>query len=204
MVDKGLGAATRVTASYAVEDASFEAVNGFRVASGIPILKSEVVGRFVLTARSVLPGAVQAGAVMRVQSGAPFALIPSGSSRTAVTIDVLLRRAVRLGRWKVQAYVDGRNLLNARSVVAVQAGGVAVLDSAGVESMAQGAYAAAPGSIPYDSPRYRAAADLDANGVIEGPGELLPLFRGAAADFAQPLRSYGPLRSVRLGVEIAF
>jgi len=203
MLDKGLGARTRLTASYAVEDAAFEAVNGFRVASGIPILKSDLLGRFVVTARGVLPGTVEAGAVLRV-SRTPFSLVPSDLSRPAATVDVVLRRAVRLGRWNARAYLDGRNLLNTRAIVAVPPGGTPGLDSAAIENLAQAAYAASPGSIPYDSPRYRAFADLDANGIIEGSGELLPLFRAAAADFAQPLRAYGRLRSVRVGVEVAF
>jgi hypothetical protein len=199
VLEKGLGATTRVTASYAAEDASFEAANGFWVATGIPLPKNDFLSRFVLAARGVAPGGVQAGGVMRVRSGAPFNAIPSDRRRTDVTVDALLRHAVRARGLNGWVYLDGRNLLNTRSLVAVPGP-----DSAALDNLAQAAYAANPGSIPYDSPRYREFADLDGNGVIEGSGELLALFRAAAADFTQPLRAYGPLRSVRVGIEIVF
>ena len=49
-----------------------------------------------------------------------------------------------------------------------------------------------------------AAADLDGNGLIEGRGELYPLFLAAARDYSQPLFSYGAPRLFRLGVELLF
>jgi hypothetical protein len=53
------------------------------------------------------------------------------------------------------------------------------------------------------SRRYRACADTDRNGYIEG-GELFPLYLAAARDFTQPLFAYGPPRLARLGVEFLF
>ena len=204
-LDKQFGRAGRVTLSYVAEDASFEAVDGFSIATGTAPTTSDFLSRFILTARGALPGGFDAGGVVRVTSAAPFSLIPSDRNRNTVTIDALLRRSVHV-RWAgASVFVEGRNLLNTRTLVAVRrATGTVMLDSAGVENLAQAAYAANPGSIPYDSPRYRPFADLDANGSIEGPGELLPLYRQAAADFSQPLQAYGPLRSVRLGIEISF
>jgi hypothetical protein len=70
--------------------------------------------------------------------------------------------------------------------------------------MAQEAYEANPGPITYESSRYRPWADLDGNGVIEGPGELLPLYQEASEDFNQPIFYYGPPRLLRLGVELGF
>jgi hypothetical protein len=70
--------------------------------------------------------------------------------------------------------------------------------------MAQAAFVAHPEAIPYESPHYRAAADLDGNGLIEGPGELMPLYEAAARDYAQPIFAYGTPRLVRLGVELLF
>jgi hypothetical protein len=61
-----------------------------------------------------------------------------------------------------------------------------------------------PGAIPYESLRYRPDADLDHNGVIVGPSELLPVYLRAARDFLQPVFAYGPPRLFRLGVEVGF
>jgi hypothetical protein len=70
--------------------------------------------------------------------------------------------------------------------------------------LAEDAYQAHPEEIPYESPRYRASADLDGNGYIEGRAELFPLYLAAAQDYTQPLFAYGPPRLVRLGVEFLF
>ena len=61
-----------------------------------------------------------------------------------------------------------------------------------------------PEAIPYESPRYRAWADLDHNGYVDGPAELMPLYLAAARDYTQPIFAYGPPRLVRLGVELVF
>ncbi len=98
-----------------------------------------------------------------------------------------------------------RNLLNRRNVVAVRRDtGEPRIDQVALEALAQGAYGAHPEAIPYESPRYRDWADLDRNGYVEGPGELMPLYRAAARDFTQPLFAYGPPRLVRLGMELVF
>jgi hypothetical protein len=73
-----------------------------------------------------------------------------------------------------------------------------------IQQMAGAAYAEHPEPIPYESPRYRSYADLDGNGLIEGPTELLPLYMSAARDYGQPLFSYGAPRLFRLGVELLF
>src|SRR5438445_351616 len=73
-----------------------------------------------------------------------------------------------------------------------------------IRTWAQDAYAANPSPIPYESPRYRRWADVNGDGYVAGPGELMPLYLAAARDFGQPLFAYGPPRLVRLGVEFAF
>ena len=102
-------------------------------------------------------------------------------------------------------YLDVRNLLNRRNVVAVRRDtGKPVLTSATLQALADSAYQANPAPIPYESPRYRAWADLDDNGYVEGANELQPLFLAAARDFFQPIFSYGAPRLVRLGIEFTF
>ena len=71
-------------------------------------------------------------------------------------------------------------------------------------ALAEQAYQAHPEPIPYESPRYRAYADQNGDGLIQGRGELYPLFLAAARDYAQPLFSFGPPRMFRLGVELLF
>ena len=66
------------------------------------------------------------------------------------------------------------------------------------------AYAAHPEAIPFESARYRPAADLNGDGFLAGREELFPLYLAAARDFTQPLFAYGPPRLVRLGVEFLF
>ena len=73
-----------------------------------------------------------------------------------------------------------------------------------VEAMAEAAYVANSSAIPYESPRYRASADIDGNGRIEGRNELYPLFLSAARDVSQPVFFFGPPRLVRLGAEVIF
>ncbi len=161
-------------------------------------------------------GGLEAAAIVRWSSGLPYsrtnatgdtliglpnsARLPGQSS-----VDALLRRPVRLWGVRGSVYLDARNLLNRRNILAVRRDtGEPGLGEEGVEAAAQAAYAAHPEAVPYESPRYRPWADLDANGLVEGPAELLPLFRAAAADFHQPLFAYGPPRLVRIGVEVIF
>jgi hypothetical protein len=102
-------------------------------------------------------------------------------------------------------YLDVRNLLNWRNTVAVRRDtGQPGLTTGTLQAIAQQAYQDRPDPIPYESRRYRRWADIDGNGWIEGPGELLPLYFAAARDFAQPLFYFGAPRVVRLGVELTF
>jgi hypothetical protein len=154
--------------------------------------------------------------IVRYASGLPFSrtnaagdsligLPNSGRLPPQSTVDALLRRRFDLlGRW-LGMYVDVRNLLNHRNVVAVRRDtGQPAIATATLEAMAQSAYAQHPEPIPYESARYRPWADLDHNGYVDGAAELMPLYLAAARDFTQPLLVYGPPRLVRLGVEIVF
>ncbi len=167
--------------------------------------------------RGVQPFAgFEAATIVRASSGLPFTrtnatgdtligLPNSNRLPMLITVDVLLRRPLRLGRWQGSLYVDVRNLLNRRNVEAVRReSGAPTLTPDAITALAETAYAAHPEPIPYESPRYRAFADLDGNGLIEGRGELFPLFLAAARDYTQPLFSYGPPRLFRLGLEFAF
>jgi hypothetical protein len=153
-------------------------------------------------------------AIIRVTSGLPFSTyigdslvgLPNDGRLPATnTIDLLIRRPVRLGRLTGSLYVDVRNLLNRRNIIAVRRDtGTPRLDNASVQTLANDAFLANPSPIPYESPRYRRWADLDGNGYVEGSTELLPLYLAAARDFAQPIFFYGPPRLVRLGMEVSF
>ena len=166
--------------------------------------------------RSVLAG-LEGAAIMRYGSGLPFTrtnatgdtllgLPNSWRLASQWTVDVLLRRPLTLfGRAGGGLYLDVRNLLNRRNVVAVRRDtGQPTLGDGAIQAMAQRAYAAHPEPIPYESPRYRDWADLDRDGYVAGPGELMPLYVAAARDFTQPLFAYGPPRLVRLGMELVF
>jgi hypothetical protein len=121
------------------------------------------------------------------------------------TVDALLRRDFPIGGVRLGLYLDIRNLTNRRNVLAVRRDtGEPQPTDATISELAGIAYAENPYPIPYESPQYRPWADLDGNGVIAGPTELLPLFERAARDYTQPLFFYGPPRLVRAGVEIAF
>jgi hypothetical protein len=120
-------------------------------------------------------------------------------------MDLLLRQPFRLVGVRGGIYLDVRNLLNHRNVVAVRRdSGQPGPDDATIEAMAEDAYQAHPEDIPYESSSYRASADLDGNGYIEGREELLPLYLAAARDYTQPLFAYGPPRLLRLGFEVLF
>ncbi len=159
---------------------------------------------------------LEAAAIVRFSSGLPFTMtnatgdtligLPNSHRLPPLlTVDMLLRRPVRVGRWRGSVYLDARNLLNRRNIEAVRRDtGEPGLGPQGLDSLAERAYRAHPEAIPYESPRYRAFADADGNGLIEGRAELFPLFLAAARDYAQPLFAYGPPRLLRLGVELAF
>jgi outer membrane receptor protein involved in Fe transport len=160
-----------------------------------------------------LEGAV----IVRALSGLPFSLadslvkdsivgIPNGSRLPwTSTVDLLVRRPLRVGRAAAGIYLDVRNLLNHRNIVAVRRDtGEPRPNDASIIRLAEVAYAAHPETIPYESARYRRSADLNGDGYLAGREELFPLYVAAARDFTQPLFSYGPPRLVRLGVELLF
>jgi hypothetical protein len=161
-----------------------------------------------------LLGGLEAAAIVRVNSGLPYsrtnaagdslldvpnsARLPSQSS-----IDLLLRRGIAIAGRRGSLYLDVRNLLNRRNIEAVRRDlGTPGPTPAVLQALADQAYQAHPEPIPYESMRYRPFADLDQNGLIEGPTELMPLYLAAARDYAQPLFAFGPPRVVRLGVEL--
>jgi len=159
---------------------------------------------------------LEAATIVRASSGLPFSMtnatgdtligLPNSHRLPPVwTVDMLLRRPLRIAGREGTIYVDVRNLTNRRNIEAVRRDtGEPQIDSAGLAGLAERAYAAHPETIPYESPRYRPAADLDHNGLIEGRNELFPLYLAAARDFSQPLFSYGAPRLFRLGLELLF
>jgi hypothetical protein len=159
-----------------------------------------------------LEGAV----ILRLASGLPFSMsdstgdslvgLPNGSRLPSTsTVDLLIRRSLKLGGATGGIYLDVRNVLNRRNVFAVRRDtGQPTADDAAIQRMAEAAYEANPDPIPYESARYRAAEDLDGDGYLAGREELLPLYLAAATDYAQPIFAYGPPRLARLGVELLF
>jgi len=160
---------------------------------------------------------LEAAVIARVSSGLPFTMTNAAGDTLVglpnshrlpmtMTVDLLVRRQLRLGGgWQGSVYLDVRNLLNRRNIEAVRREtGSPYLTPEGIDSLAAQAFAAHPEAIPWESPRYRGFADLDGNGLIEGRGELFPLFQSAARDYGQPLFSYGAPRLFRLGVELLF
>lgn len=174
----------------------------------------EHVGPMVLGARPLagLEGAV----IVRALSGLPFTRVdtagtqipgPPNDSRLPWTssVDLLVRRPFQLGSMLGGVYLDVRNLLNRRNVVAVRRdSGLPTADEATITRMAEAAYEAHPETIPYESARYRASADLNRDGYIAGREELYPLYVSAARDFSQPVFAYGQPRLARLGFELLF
>ena len=154
--------------------------------------------------------------ILRLASGLPYSRTdslgdslvgtPNGARLPSTqTVDLLIRRSIRLGGTEGGVYLDVRNLLNRRNVVAVRRDvGQPAPDSATVARLAERAYAAHPEAIPYESARYRAAADTDGNGFVEGRAELFPLYLSAARDYLQPVFAYGTPRLARLGFEFLF
>lgn len=121
------------------------------------------------------------------------------------SVDLRLGRRVRWGGLDLLVYLDVRNLTNRRNVKAVRRDtGSPEPGELQVRQMAEAAFAARPDPIPYEAPAYRPAADLNADGLIAGRAELLPLFERAARDFLQPLFAFGAPRVWRLGVRVGF
>ena len=159
---------------------------------------------------------LEAAVIGRYSSGLPFTRLargvdtllgdPNGSRLPSTsTVDLLVRRPVVLAGVRGSLYMDVRNLLNARNIVAVRRDtGEPNADETAILEIAEAAYARHPESIPYESPRYRAHADLNQNGLIEGRAELFPLFEAAARDYSQPIFAYGAPRLARIGLEFIF
>ena len=121
------------------------------------------------------------------------------------SFDALLRRSIHFGKMDGGIYVDARNILNTVNQTSVRRDtGTPNADSATIVRMATTAYNANPNPIPYESPRYRRAADLNGDGIISGQSELMPLYLAAARDFTWPLFVYGPPRLIRFGLELRF
>ena len=161
-------------------------------------------------------GALEAAAILRYQSGLPYSTYnATGDSLTSdpnglrlpsySTADFLIRKPIPLGRVMGSIYLDIRNVFNVTRVESVRRDtGTPTIDEDALQAQAKAAYDAHPEPIPYESPRYRAYADLDANGIIAGEGELLPLYVRAAQDYNTPVFQYGSPRLFRLGFEVMF
>ena len=159
---------------------------------------------------------LEAAVIGRYSSGLPFTRLargvdtllgdPNGSRLPSTsTLDLLLRRPLTLAGVRGSVYMDVRNLLNTRNIVAVRRDtGEPTADETAILELAEAAYAAHPETIPYESPRYRANADVNHNGLIEGRAELFPLFEAAARDYTQPIFAYGAPRLARIGFEFIF
>jgi hypothetical protein len=118
---------------------------------------------------------------------------------------MLVRRPLQVGKVEGSLYFDVRNLLGTQNLVSVRPEtGTPYASPATIDSAVQSAYAANPQPIPYESPRYRASADLNHDGVVAGPDELLPLYRAAARDYFWPVFFYAPPRAMRIGIEVFF
>ena len=161
-------------------------------------------------------GGLEGAAIFRFSTGLPYSLTnaagdsllgpPNGERLPSqYTLDALLRHPIRVGPARGSVYLDVRNLLNTRNVIAVRRDtGTPGLGQAGIQAAALAAYQVNPEAIPYESPRYRGWADMNHDGYIAGQSELMPLYLAAARDFYQALFAYGPPRLVRLGVELIF
>jgi hypothetical protein len=173
----------------------------------------ESVGPAIGRARPVagLEGAV----ILRLASGLPFSMsdstgelvgLPNGSRLpNTSSVDLLIRRPIRLGGTTGGIYLDVRNLFDHQNIVAVRRDtGEPEATPATIERMAEEAYAANPSPIPFESQRYRAEADLNGDGFVAGREELFPMYLQAATDYSQPIFAYGPPRLMRLGVEVLF
>ena len=179
------------------------------------ILQARVPDSLGAPLKPVLAG-LEGAAIVHYGSGLPFSRtnvtgdtllgLPNGDRLPSqATVDVLLRRPLKLFGRSGGIYLDVRNLLDRRNIVAARRDtGEPTIAQPTLQAMAQGAYTAHPEPIPYESPRYRDWADLNHNGDVDGPAELMPLYLAAARDFVQPVFAYGPPRLVRFGVEVVF
>jgi hypothetical protein len=161
-------------------------------------------------------GGLEGAVIFRANSGLPYTRVGVNGDTVGglpnnarlpwnTTLDLLVRRPIRLGGVEGGIYLDIRNLVDRRNILAVrrETGGPQAAPQT-IDSLAELDYQAHPETIPYESARYRAYADLNHDGYLEGHDELFPLYRAAEADFAQPLFTYGPPRLARLGLELLF
>ncbi|HEY7611567.1 MAG TPA: TonB-dependent receptor [Gemmatimonadales bacterium] len=161
-------------------------------------------------------GGLEGAVILRLASGLPFSMsdstgdslvgLPNGSRLpNTSSLDLLIRRSIKLGNTTGGIYLDMRNVLNRRNIVAVRRDtGEPQPDTLAINLMAEEAYAENTSPIPYESVRYRPEADLNRDGFVAGREELFPLYLAAAKDYAQPIFAYGTPRLVRLGVELLF
>jgi hypothetical protein len=164
-------------------------------------------------AGSKILGGIEGTAILRVASGLPFSLyqgdslvgLPNdGRLPGTKSIDLLIRRPLRLKGLEGSFYVDMRNVLNTRNVIGVRRDtGTPVLNEDGIQALADQQFSANPTPIPYESPRYRVWADRDGDGYVQGQ-ELRDLYLAATRDFVQPIFFYGAPRLVRFGIEFGF
>ncbi len=79
--------------------------------------------------------------------------LPNGSRLpNTSSLDLLVRRSIRLGGTTGGIYLDIRNLLNRRNIVAVRRDtGEPSADEVAIQRMAEAAYAANPDPIPFES-----------------------------------------------------
>ena len=185
---------------------------------GLTLVLQGVVTDSVLRRAPVLRplAGMEAALIARYQSGLPYTRtnaagdsligLPNSNRLPPLeTVDLLVRRPLRVAWLQGSLYLDVRNLLNRRNVESVsRVTGAPGLGPQDIGALADSAYAAHPEAIPYESPRYRAWADLNGDGLIAGSNELLPLYLAAARDFAQPVFFFGPPRQLRLGMELDF
>lgn len=157
---------------------------------------------------------LEVAAIVKVSTGLPYSRTNTAGDTliglpnsyrlpTQSQVDLLFRRPITVAGRRGSLYLDIRNLLNKRNIEAVRRDlGTPGAGPNVIQALADQAYQAHPEAIPYESPRYRAFADRDGNGLIEGQAELMPLYLAAARDYSQPLFAFGPPRMLRLGVEI--
>ncbi len=161
-------------------------------------------------------GALETALVLRFASGLPYTRTNAAGDSLAsginalrlpsyTTLDLLIRKPIPFGSNFASIYLDIRNAFNTSTIQYVRRDtGTPYLDEGGLQDQAEAAYNAHPESIPYESPRYRTYADLDANGLVEGEAELMPLYLRAAQDYNTPVFQYGNPRLFRLGLEVMF
>jgi outer membrane receptor protein involved in Fe transport len=172
------------------------------------------VGPEILGVRPL--GGLEAAVIFRAASGLPYTPIDTTADSLLVlpnsarlpwnsSLDLLVRRPLRLGRVEGGLYLDVRNLLDRRNVLAVRRDTRdPAADDLTIEQMAEQAYLLHSEPIPFESIRYRSYADLNGDGFVAGREELYPMYLAAARDYMQPLFAYGPPRLMRLGVELLF